>query len=81
MSPVLYICTYTNNSPVLMCVCIKTVTKQPQNLCIISVIYCFVCVPHFLMVYRVAYFPVEHLIDKYHLKEKGLGKTRSVQMC
>ena len=27
------------------------------------------------------YFPVEHLQDKCHLKEKGLGKTRSVQMC
>ena len=29
------------------------------------------------------YFPVEHLgsfIDKCHLKEKGLGKTKSVQM-
>ena len=38
----------------------KLVTKQPQNLCIISVIYCFVYVPHFLKVHG-AYFPVERL--------------------
>ena len=41
---------YTNIISVLMYVCMKSVAKQPQNLCIISVIYGFVHVPQFLKV-------------------------------
>ena len=55
-----------------MCVCMKSVAKQPTNLCIISVIYYFVYVPHFLKVHG-ACFPVEHLeslIDKINVTSR-----------
>ena len=60
----------------------KSVAKQPQNLCIISVIYCFVYIPHFLKVVLIfLWYTYNILIDKCHLKEKCLGKTRLVQVC
>ena len=60
MSTVLYRCTYTNINSVLMCVPMNIVAKQPQNLCIISIIYCFVYV-HTSFPQGGAYFPVGHL--------------------
>ena len=51
---------YINIISVLMCVYMKSVAKQPENLCIINVIYWFVYV-RTSFPQGGAYFPVEHL--------------------